>query len=322
MTISKNCIHCKRCTKNCSFLKKYDMDLSEFENRPDLAYNCFMCGKCNIVCPKDIDGRLISMKHKENEISNNNNKIKQKDYKLLIAEKRHYLFKNYKNVDNKKSCLFTGCNFLSYTPNTADKLLEICNNNDIGIIFDCCGKPLYDLGLKEDAKKMIDGIEKKLKKMGVEEIITACPNCYHFFKDKIDVNVVDVYSKLGSMNLLNQISGEYDVFRPCSDRATNEILNSIQKYNPDLKINLMNEQCCGAGGCADSKEPELAYKMREDAILESDNILAYCSTCTGYIHNQNGNIQHFLTKMLGVEEDFSTNSLMNRMKYRFYTKKL
>lgn len=314
MCISKDCIHCKKCTKNCSFLEKYDIDLSQFEQRQDLAYNCFMCGKCKIVCPKDIDGREIALKHRQDEV-NASGKIAQKGYSLLLLEKKNYLFKNYKNTNGKKSCLFTGCNFLSYTPNTAKKLIEICKDNEIGIIFDCCGKPVYELGLEKDGQNIIDKLQSKFKKEGIEEIITVCPNCYHYLKDKLDVAVIDVYTKLGNMNLLTPIEGEYDVFRPCSDRENNELFDLIQKQNPALIMNKLNEQCCGAGGCASVKEPEIAIKMRHDAINQSDNIIAYCSTCYGFITQSGGNITHFLTEMLGVKEKKKTNSLLNRMKY-------
>ena len=39
----EKCINCKLCTKNCDFLEKYNMDLSDFSKKEDLAYNCFLC---------------------------------------------------------------------------------------------------------------------------------------------------------------------------------------------------------------------------------------------------------------------------------------
>lgn len=56
-----DCIHCNKCVKKCDFLTKYNMDLHEFSKRDDLAYNCFLCNDCKIVCPKDIDGSKISL---------------------------------------------------------------------------------------------------------------------------------------------------------------------------------------------------------------------------------------------------------------------
>ena len=61
MKLTKNCIHCGSCTKKCSFLAKYELDLAAFSNRSDLAYHCFLCGDCAAVCPKKIDGRAIAL---------------------------------------------------------------------------------------------------------------------------------------------------------------------------------------------------------------------------------------------------------------------
>ena len=68
----KDCIHCNLCKKNCDFLKKYDMDLEGFSKREDLAYHCFLCGKCNQVCPKDIDGKEIALNMREKNVKENN----------------------------------------------------------------------------------------------------------------------------------------------------------------------------------------------------------------------------------------------------------
>ena len=35
-----NCIHCGKCTKNCSFLTKYEIDISNTEKLKELAYHC------------------------------------------------------------------------------------------------------------------------------------------------------------------------------------------------------------------------------------------------------------------------------------------
>lgn len=37
----KECIHCNICKKNCDFLTKYDMNLFEFIEKPELRYSCF-----------------------------------------------------------------------------------------------------------------------------------------------------------------------------------------------------------------------------------------------------------------------------------------
>lgn len=64
----ENCIHCGLCTRNCSFLKKYDLDLQKFSEHPELAYSCFMCRKCSQVCPKKISGEKIALAMRKEQV--------------------------------------------------------------------------------------------------------------------------------------------------------------------------------------------------------------------------------------------------------------
>lgn len=314
--ISKDCIHCGRCTRNCKFLEKYNLDLADFERREDLAFNCFLCGKCKLVCPKDIDGREIALKMRRKHVRSNNGRLK--GYKGIVWEKKNYLFKNYKK-STTKTALFTGCNFLSYLPNTADKLIDILKERDIGVIFDCCGKPISELGLEKEENKLLERLNKNLEKSGVEELIMVCPNCYYFLKDKIDVKMVNLFTKLKELEIGKDIEKEeLNFFRPCPDRETEELLDGIRDYFPDKKINHLDEQCCGAGGCAGFKEKDLGKEMRQDMRIQanSEKFYTYCSTCTGFFKKEGIEVDHILSEILEVEEDCSTNSLLNRMKYK------
>ncbi len=323
--ISQNCIHCGLCTKNCSFLRKYEIDLAEFENRDDLAYNCFMCGKCKIVCPQNIDGRNIARNMRKKIVEENKGKVPGKGYGGLLLEKRDYIFKNYKNVGisvkkNKKSVLFTGCNFLSYMPNTANELIDKMKEKGIGVVFDCCGKPIYELGLDRDSKEIIARLEKRFGDNNIDELIVVCPNCYYYLKDRISIKVVDIYTKLKELDIGKEINGDILLFRPCPDREKEIILNNIKNCHKNLNIVCVDEQCCGAGGCAGVKEGQLAKYMKKDIKNQArgKSLTTYCSTCFGFLKSEDINVKHFLTTILDVDEKSKTNSLLNRMKYKFY----
>lgn len=328
--ISKDCIHCGLCSKNCDFLKKYKLDLAGFEDREDLAYNCFMCGKCKIVCPKNIDGKLIAKKMRDKKCAENNGKIPEKGYSGLLLEKKNYIFKNYKNVDIKKSqldkdtkgksVLFTGCNFLSYMPQTADKLIEEMRAKDIGVVFDCCGKPIYELGLNDESKDIIKNLEKRLVDNNITELVMVCPNCYYYLKDKIDIKIVDIYTKMKELDIGKELEGEKILFRPCPDREEGILLNSIKNSNKNIRVECLNEQCCGAGGCAPVKEGGLSKAMRIDVKeqISGQKLSTYCSTCFGFFKSEGIDVSHILSDMLEVKEEKKSNSLINRMKYKFY----
>lgn len=319
-----DCIHCNKCIKKCNFLTKYNMDLQEFSKRENLAYNCFLCNDCKIVCPKDIDGAKISLALR------NNWKDKgsiEKKYKALLFEKKNYIFKNYKH-SNTKSILFPGCNFSSFYPNATKKIANILKKEyNIGIAFDCCGKPVAELGIKEYEGNIIKNIEKNLELYGIEEIITLCPNCYYFFKPRIGVKIVTIYEKIFELGIKvfdTDFPKEMNLFLPCPDKESKYIKELILKLIPSCKDNIKEIKdinCCGLGGCAMANERDIAKSFVEKLKSKSlNNLYVYCATCAGnFNRNKINNIHHLLLDLLNIKENISNKtSLLNRAKFKYY----
>lgn len=317
----EKCIQCGKCTRNCSFLSKYGLDIGKTEKLRELAYHCFLCGKCSEVCPVGIDGHSIILEMRRNAVAENNGKVPEKGYGILLLEKKEYLFRNYKHV-NGKSVFFPGCNFPSFYPKTNEKLISILEGYDIGVVFDCCGKPVAELGLREQEEKIIKNMENRLKTAGVTEVITACPNCYHFLKNRIkDINIVSIYEKLQELGCGQEVEGDIFVFLPCPDRKEREFLSQIESYVTGEISVLTEVSCCGLGGCAASKEPELAKGMAAGLReVGYEEIYTYCASCAGNLtRNGCGKVTHVLTEILETYEKPDTSgSFMNRVKTKFY----
>ena len=318
-----DCIHCNKCVKKCDFLTKYNMDLHEFSKRDDLAYNCFLCNDCKIVCPKDIDGSKISLALRNSWKDKN---YIEKKYKALLFEKKNYIFKNYKH-SNTKSILFPGCNFSSFYPNAVKKIADIFRKEyNIGIAFDCCGKPIAELGMKEYENNIIKNLEKNMELYGIEEIITLCPNCYYFLKPRISIKIVTIYEKIFELGI--KISNvdfpeEINLFLPCPDKESKFIKESILKLIPQYKdIKEINDiNCCGLGGCAIVNERDIAKGFIEKLKSKNlNNLYVYCATCAGnFNRNKINNVRHLLLDFLNIKENISDKtSLLNRAKFKFY----
>lgn len=319
-----DCIHCNKCVKKCDFLTKYNMDLHEFSKRDDLAYNCFLCNDCKIVCPKDIDGSKISLALRNSWKDKN---YIEKKYKALLFEKKNYIFKNYKH-SNTKSILFPGCNFSSFYPNAVKKIADIFRKEyNIGIAFDCCGKPIAELEIKDYEENIIKEIEKSMELSKVEEIIILCPNCYYFLKPRISIKIVTIYEKIFELGI--KISNvdfpkEINLFLPCPDKESKFIKESILKLIPQYKDNIkeINDiNCCGLGGCAIVNERELAKEFVEKLKSKNlENLYVYCATCAGnFNRNKINNVRHLLLDFLNIKENISDKtSLLNRAKFKFY----
>lgn len=319
-----DCIHCNKCVKKCDFLTKYNMDLHEFSKRDDLAYNCFLCNDCKIVCPKDIDGSKISLALRNSWKDKN---YIEKKYKALLFEKKNYIFKNYKH-SNTKSILFPGCNFSSFYPNATKKIANLFKKEyNIGIAFDCCGKPIAELGMKEYENNIIKNLEKNMELYGIEEIITLCPNCYYFLKPRISIKIVTIYEKIFELGI--KISNvdfpeEINLFLPCPDKESKFIKESILKLIPQYKDNIreINDiNCCGLGGCAIVNERDIAKGFIEKLKSKNlNNLYVYCATCAGnFNRNKINNVRHLLLDFLNIKENISDKtSLLNRAKFKFY----
>lgn len=83
-------------------------------------------------------------------------------------------------------------------------LAALLKKKGIGTVYDCCGKPIAELGLAVQEERIIRQIDERLKKAGVEEVIMLCPNCYYFLKGKLSVRVTGIYEALERLGLAGE----------------------------------------------------------------------------------------------------------------------
>lgn len=318
---ASSCIHCGKCTGQCAFLSGYGIDIGNTARLEKLAYHCFLCGRCTEVCPLGIDGREVVLGMRKEKVRLSGGRVTEKGYVMLQAEKEDYLFKNYRNISGS-TVLFPGCNFPSFYPRTTRFLWKTLKSyQDIGIVYDCCGKPIEELGKEQAAEQNIRRIGRRLKEAGVTEVIMVCPNCYYYLKPRLDIKVVSVYEKLTELGVGSPIKENHmHIFLPCPDRAEQKWLQHMRLFLPDRYQLIEGVQCCGLGGCAAAKEPELAKGFLQTLVKQDyPNIYTYCGTCGGNITRGGvGGVHHILTEILESKESADTKkSLLNRIKSKF-----
>lgn len=318
--VKETCVHCHKCQEACLFLKKYGIDIGDQKKLGELAYHCFLCGKCSAVCPKGIDGRQSILSMRQAQVEVNCGKLKEKGYSMLLKEKQDYIFRNYRHLKGK-SVLFPGCNFPSFYPKTMRKLMKLIEEKtDIGVVFDCCGKPIGELGLKVQEEAIIAGLNERFRQAGIEEVVMLCPNCYHFLKGKLNAHVVSIYEKLFGLGIKKKIKEDMAVFLPCPDRESKEILGQAKPFLQGRTEPIKNVQCCGLGGCARAKEPEVSDLMA-DAVKQhrDEKVYTYCASCAGNLARTGcKEVSHILVELLESDENPDIGkSAVNRMKTKF-----
>ena len=311
-TDTELCIHCGKCRDSCSFLSEHGLDIGDRERLRELAYHCFLSGRCTEVCPSGIDGRQAVLEMRQQLVSEG--KADMSPYRMLLAEKRDYIFRNYRHA-RAESVLFPGCNFPSMYPETLKKLYALLRDRaGMGIAYDCCGKPVAELGLKEDEERIMEDIGRRLREHGVREVVVLCPNCWYFLKDRLDLRVISIYEKLSELGLGEKIDTAAKVFIPCPDRCGREMLRQIQDGFADGPLSAHEEAgCCGLGGSAAALEPELAASMTS-MIPKDEKLSVYCASCAGKLTRDGiRNVSHVLTEILGTYEKPDTGkSFLNR----------
>lgn len=311
----QNCINCSACTKKCDFLSKYNLNLVDFYNTKNLAYSCFLCDVCTQVCPANINGVEISLYLRAKKPK----KFTYLNFSKQSPFKSPYIYAN-NSLKHSKEIMFFGCNFVGYFPKTTQFLIKLLEKYGIDFSIDCCGKPLYGANLEFNKTK--NHLKNLFFKKGVEKIITACPNCYYFFKNNYefkDIEILSIYSKLENLGLMTNIKEKINLFFPCPDKFQKEIFEIFKKYinfeNPFKKVN-----CCGMGGLAKKDEPGIyqdAIKMIKEKNAE--NVYTYCATCAGnFQKNSIKNVKHLTSEFLGIHETPNTNYLKNIVKFKFY----
>ena len=318
-TTAQDCVHCGQCTKNCLFLQKYKIDLQGLSEKKELAYHCFLCGKCKTVCPKDIDGRAIALRNREEVVESRNGKLPDNSYDGLLLEKSPYKFANYRH-GKKRAVFFTGCNFPSFYPETTRKLVEEFSKYDVGVIYDCCGKPIEELGLKQEAAGIVERINEKLKSNGVQQIVMACPNCYYFLKDRLDAEVISVYAKMKELGIGKPLEkSRVPLYYPCPDRTSKSIAKDMGDFLLGEVADAFPEvQCCGLGGCAAGKESDLAQKMTDLVKTSPETELyTYCASCICSFRRRGyEKAYHILPLLMGIDEKvpLGKTPILNRAK--------
>ena len=315
---AKDCVHCGVCRNNCDFLTKYGIDIGDTDRLKELAYHCFLCGKCTEVCPIHIDGRAEVISLRREYAEEHMHELEDK-YKGAFGEKRNYKFRNWSHVT--EGCIFfPGCNFPSLFPKTSDKLSKIFAEHGIGTVYDCCGKPVAELGSISDEERIIREIQERLKENNITEIILACPNCWGHFGDRLGVKTTTVFAKLKELGIGESIEGDIKFFMPCPDRLSGHWAEDIRPFITGDVSFIEGVQCCGLGGHAGHVEPELSQGFA-DRIKENKEaqVYAYCASCTGRL-KRNGfdSIDHILTKIVGTDEKPCTKtSYLNRVATKY-----
>jgi len=206
--------------------------------------------------------------------------------------------------------IFTGCVINYIFPSYGMSLLNVLNTVGYDVILPaaevCCGAPMLESGMEENAARMAEINMETFKNLNVEAIIGLCPTCIHFIRnvykrlvgDALD-NVLELsefFSQrlaISSFNNSKFFNQELPVksnlkamyHDPCHSKYSLNLYNEPRNILKSAGVNLLEPSeagCCGSGGAFGLFYGGLSEGMlqnRLEAYKAADVIITSCPNC-------------------------------------------
>jgi len=171
----------------------------------EIAFNCLLCGRCDVKCPVGIELtpiRMIARRAGENKPAETTLLKKYlPDIRTLTPVKTNgtpsfdWLYGN--EPEKTDVIYFAGC-MTHLTPSVKNSMIRIFDASSVRYNFIdedggvCCGRPLMLAGQDKEARELINFNSQLIWKSGAHTLVTSCPICYKVFRESyyLDVEVL------------------------------------------------------------------------------------------------------------------------------------
>ncbi len=285
-------------------------------------YKCATCNLCKSWCLTGIDIAKVVEAARADIVTLN------KTPKSVVeigenVERAHNVYgesheKRFANIINEmplsknkaETVYFAGCTVAYRQPEIARAVIKTLRSANVSFTIMngdewCCGLPLYQLGLRDAAKKLAEHNAQAIKKIGCKTIVVSCPGCYEAFRTYYPSWNVELGAKVlhvseyvesllerGDLSLTKKISKVVTYHDPCHLGRHSNIYDPPRrtlKHIPGIKFiemrwNRDKANCCGSGGGLPFVYPALtdsiARKRVNEAIeTEAEVLSTACPAC-------------------------------------------
>lgn len=311
--IAEKCTDCGKCVRNCLFLQKSGSpgklarEALQSENAARSiaisSYGCSLCSLCAAVCPAGCDpSKMFS------ELRNEAHKEK------LIGLEAYSPLLKYENTGRKfpfagqiiptgcTTAFFPGCTLPGLFPQSTLRTYQALKQQDssTGLILNCCSKPSISLGISENKESRLYLLIGKIAAAGINEILTACPNCYMTLKSaKPPFKVGTVYSRLRRNKISSRTHEglKVTIHDPCVTRFETGLHEDVRDIIKNCGVEIVEPEhtktktlCCGEGGATSFLDNSLAdnWKKLRSADLYKTGLpaVSYCAGCVNFLSTE------------------------------------
>jgi len=295
------------CVESCQFLKnncKTPGELAErlrkgqFRDDPIVPYSCNLCNLCQKVCIRGLDIGKMFLEVRQQMVQEGIGPLPQ--HKTVRSNQKwgtsKYFTLSLPDVKTGKCqrVFFPGCGLPGYSPHLVINMYNYLRERlpDTGIVLNCCGAPTHLLGDHEGFNAILGATVKQIQDMGAEEIIFACPDCFHTFKDFAPgMKFSTVYQAMAELGTPEPVikagNTAFSIHDSCIARHETDLQESVRHLIRSMgygieELDYSREltKCCGAGGMAANANPKFLTQVIKKRADESPyDYITYCAGC-------------------------------------------
>lgn len=332
------CLQCEclECVKVCEYLAHYqgypkryvrevynNLSIVMGIHRANKMINsCSLCGLCEEVCPGNLSMAEICQEARQMMVAKGKMPPSTHDFALrdlAFSTSEEFVLNLHQPGHNTSEAVFyPGCQLAASSPEHVGKTYRfLCEklSGGVGLMLGCCGAPARWAGQEMLFQEKMQTFTANWHRLGSPKVITACPTCYSLFKENVpDMAIETLWTLLERIGLPDGCQQAVPpqtvaVHDSCTTRydaalqtSVRNLLGKLGHQWEELPLHREKTVCCGYGGLMLYANQEVAHKVIERRISESDlDYLTYCAMCRDNFGGQNKRCFHLLDLIWGVD---------------------
>lgn len=286
-------------------LKKEQDHSAVLTSLSENTYLCTLCGRCQQVCPVNIDQRSlwISMRkeivergyapavleqvkeivHRQHNVLDYPNEERAIWVEFMEDAPEHLYRKEKAEVLYFVGCIGSFSPAIQEIPTSFLRLLEAAGE-DFTILGEdewCCGFPLIIAGLPREAEELRQHNLEKLKELGARTVVFSCPSCFYTWSNYYKPPGVELLHSTQYIHRLirqgrlemREIEQVVTYHDPCDlgrgmkiFEPPREVIKAGAKNFVELPQNRERGYCCGGGGDLEMTDAEITNQIACDLL--------------------------------------------------------
>lgn len=327
---------CLECVKVCEYLAHYkgypkryvrevynNLSIVMGIHRANKMINsCSLCGLCEQVCPGKLSMAEIYREARQMMVEKGKMPPSTHDFALrdmqFSTSDKFTLTRHQPGFSASELVFYPGCQLAASSPEHVVKLYRfLCEKvaGGVGLMLGCCGAPASWAGQETLFQEKMQNLKDNWRSLGSPKVITACPTCYRLLTDNAtDMAVESLWTLLERIGIpagdrLTAAPQKLAVHDSCTTRhdaaiqsSVRCLLNKLGYQVEELPLSREKTVCCGYGGLMLYANPEVAHKVIDRRIQESElDYLAYCAMCRDNFVGQGKRSYHLLDLIFGFD---------------------